>query len=541
MQQGRVQLDSDWNEQVDILLHYLQTLAADLIGPYGGPAIDLGFTIEEIKINDAPVKNDFIIRAGRYYVDGILCELEKIPIPIEVVKKGNESESKKIKVANWIFQNLEFQVNQYVEIFDEEDTKQKKIAQILNLERENQLLELNTDVGQFETKASAKVRHITTYNTQPDYPLADNNKLEPDNKYLVYLDVWERHITYIEDANEYTPGIREAALHGIDTATRSKVVWQVKATELLADELPQLQSQNAETRSRAFLEVKEKWQASNRGKLMAISKRDVDKSSNPCITTPGSRYRGVENQLYRVEIHGGRTIKNEGNRSVVGIEATFKWSRENSSVAFSIKSVEDNNNAEPKIIITLASIGKDSHFSLSEGDWVEIVDDDYILQNRAEPLFKITYIDRTSNKVTLAGKRVSKVGSSQEKHPLLRCWHKLADSSEKDKEGALLIREGEWLTLENGVQIQFQKPISQNQLNQYRTGDYWLIPARTATGDVEWPGSADHPEALPPHGIEHHYAPLAIISLNADGNVTVEDGNLQRQFKPLSMGGAPTA
>jgi len=38
MQQGRVQLDADWNEQAAILLHYLQALAADLIGPHGGPA-----------------------------------------------------------------------------------------------------------------------------------------------------------------------------------------------------------------------------------------------------------------------------------------------------------------------------------------------------------------------------------------------------------------------------------------------------------------------------------------------------------------------
>ena len=29
MQQGRVQLDADWNEQNDILLHYLRSLAAD--------------------------------------------------------------------------------------------------------------------------------------------------------------------------------------------------------------------------------------------------------------------------------------------------------------------------------------------------------------------------------------------------------------------------------------------------------------------------------------------------------------------------------
>ncbi|NJO59389.1 MAG: hypothetical protein HC836_14090 [Richelia sp. RM2_1_2] len=36
MQQGRVQVDADWNEQVSIILHYLQTLAEDLIGSHGG-------------------------------------------------------------------------------------------------------------------------------------------------------------------------------------------------------------------------------------------------------------------------------------------------------------------------------------------------------------------------------------------------------------------------------------------------------------------------------------------------------------------------
>ena len=44
-QQGRVQLDADWNEQTAIVLHYLRTLAADLIGPFAGPAGE-GFGFE---------------------------------------------------------------------------------------------------------------------------------------------------------------------------------------------------------------------------------------------------------------------------------------------------------------------------------------------------------------------------------------------------------------------------------------------------------------------------------------------------------------
>lgn len=42
--------------------------------------------------------------------------------------------------------------------------------------------------------------------------------------YVVYLDVWERQITHLEDHE-----IKEVALGGVDTATRTKIIWQVKA------------------------------------------------------------------------------------------------------------------------------------------------------------------------------------------------------------------------------------------------------------------------------------------------------------------------
>jgi hypothetical protein len=38
MQQGRVQLDADWNEQVAIFWHYLRSLTTDLVGPHWGPS-----------------------------------------------------------------------------------------------------------------------------------------------------------------------------------------------------------------------------------------------------------------------------------------------------------------------------------------------------------------------------------------------------------------------------------------------------------------------------------------------------------------------
>src|ERR1044071_4461661 len=81
LQQGRVQLDADWNEQAAILLHSLRTLAADLIGPQGGPADNLGFAIIPYP-SSSPVANDFELGPGFYYVDGIRCEAGSAGVPI---------------------------------------------------------------------------------------------------------------------------------------------------------------------------------------------------------------------------------------------------------------------------------------------------------------------------------------------------------------------------------------------------------------------------------------------------------------------------
>ena len=54
MQQGRVLLDSDWNEQTSLLLHYLRTLAADIIGPHGGPVVGCGFHIAALNLLHRP-------------------------------------------------------------------------------------------------------------------------------------------------------------------------------------------------------------------------------------------------------------------------------------------------------------------------------------------------------------------------------------------------------------------------------------------------------------------------------------------------------
>ena len=100
------------------------------------------------------------------------------------------------------------------------------------------------------------------------------------------------------------------------------------------------------------------------------------------------------------------------------------------------------------------------------------------------------------------------------------------------KDGAVPITEGttetDWIDLENGIQIQFQPGGS------YRTGDFWLIPARAAIGTIEWSGDPHNPDALAPFGTDHHYAPLWIVAVSADGKVTIDPKlDLRRKFSAI--------
>lgn len=80
-----------------------------------------------------------------------------------------------------------------------------------------------------------------------------------------------------------------------------------------------------------------------------------------------------------------------------------------------------------------------------------------------------------------------------------------------------------WLELEKGIEIKFEA-------GQYKTGDYWLIPTRHLTGQIDWPNDGPQP-AL---GIRHHYAPLAALTL-AGGTWTIQE-DLRRLFSALTGG-----
>ncbi|HVB97239.1 MAG TPA: DUF6519 domain-containing protein [Chloroflexota bacterium] len=71
LQQGRVQLDADWNEQTEIQAHLARLTTLDEIGPSGAPVDNAGLSLQ---IGGGDVQ----IGAGHFYVAGILCENENV-------------------------------------------------------------------------------------------------------------------------------------------------------------------------------------------------------------------------------------------------------------------------------------------------------------------------------------------------------------------------------------------------------------------------------------------------------------------------------
>src|SRR6266705_2729974 len=358
MQQGRVTLEADHNEQTAIALHLLRTLTGDLFGAYGGPAGGRGFFLYL-------ANSRLMIGAGHYYVDGILCECE--------AKPGG---------------------------------------------------------GEYD------------YSSQPDF----------------------------------TP-VNDAFLNRVVTLSIAHMAARL-------DPGPQI--------------------------------------PDPCTIAPDARYRGAENQLYRIEIHQAGDAGS----------ATFKWSRDNGSIVTRWLSTEGND-----LIVTNAR-------GFTAGDWVELSDDNMELGGSPGVLFKLASVQSDRLTIVPDSNKDQTIPVWQAPvNPKIRRWDQIENDAITLVQGAVRIVEmtaanPNWIDIEDGIQIQFTAG------GTYRTADYWLIPARVATGGIDWPptiGADGQPEtgpdgqlipaALAPAGIKHHYAPLGIVP---DAALGVQD--CRSCNSPLAIG-----
>jgi hypothetical protein len=320
------------------------------------------------------------------------------------------------------------------------------------------------------------------YSAQPDLPGVALPPPEGQGLYVAYLDVWRRHLTALDD-----PAIREPALGGPDTATRLRTVWQARLMRV-GDVDP------APTCAAAL----PPWEAALAAPKGTLTARLGPTTANPdpCELPPTAGFRGLENQLYRVEVH-------EGAETLAG--ARFCWSRDNGSVVTLITQFDGSG-------IVVDDLGPDEVRGFAPGQWAEIADEHSELLGRVGELVELGPIDPSTRRIEIVG-AFSTI--PLERKPRLRRWDQSLAATSAGVAAAPLppANTDQGLVLEDGVEVVLAE-------GAYRQGDYWLVPARTAisdeTGALIWPrDAASTPLPATPHGIEHHYAPLAV--LNFDG------------------------
>jgi hypothetical protein len=471
-QQGRVWLDSDWNEAVLTHLDDHRRAAADLVGIAGAPATGPGFQVRPF---DDPARQlDFLIGAGRFYVHGLECRLDA----------------------------------------------------------------------------------DTPYSAQPDFPAAPPIRLPVTNaqRAVVYLDVWERLITQIEDGS-----LLEVALGGPDTTARLKTTAQVKILPLSDDTL----------------------NGSNVGTVLPKAGQGTLRTLQPANVTPGdpcrlpdpTNFSGPENRLYRVEVHNAGDVLSLGpptnpptptrvfrsklaqdattrllvlqdnlaatqtavlqssgvanlvdddgqaetvsiaaigvvagqtqvtlatdlqgtfkvakNATLLGGVTRFKWSRDNASFAVTITGVSADGQT-----VQLSALGRDDASALRELDLVEVSDDASELGSRTGFLTTVAANpDPDALTVTLSTPLPANTFDPA-RHMTLRRWDGVGWAGDTYSDTGTPD-----MNLGDGVHVQFGG-------SDLRPGDYWVFAARTADGSVEPLSDA------PPAGPKRHVVPLAIV------------------------------
>lgn len=460
MQQGRVMLDAEANEQADIGNYLRETVARDVIGRTGAPRDDAGFRI-------GVIPGDLLISAGRFYVDGVLCECEGTwgavastsgaPITTIVLK------------APWL--GTDFVNGAWVQL-DGLHTSGSPRTEFVQLTGVNAAARQLTVAPLAQMSAVHFVRSTIRYTQQTETvgPLTPI----PAGDYLAYLHVWNRHITTVED-----PLIRETALGIPDTTTRDKVAWQVALSSPVQEckTFPSLATPG----------------------LMAARTVPPQTASNPCEIPRSAGYRRLENQLYRVEIHSGGAFN----------AATFKWSRDNGAVVFPIDAFipHPTNPANPHNQVRLRSYGLDDRLSLHVNDWVEVIDDGGEMRlSPAGTILQVLGPPQGSDPVVTLSANLT--AANFPRNPRLRLWARPDAAKAVRTLGEGANADG-YVALEDGIEVKF------STTGTYITGEHWLIPARTAvsqeTGSIEWPVSGGNPVSLPAHGIERHFAALAEV------------------------------
>lgn len=171
--------------------------------------------------------------------------------------------------------------------------------------------------------------------------------------------------------------------------------------------------------------------------------------------------------------------------------------------------------------------------------WVEVISRDAELLGEAGQLCKVIGVEAGRVTVDPAPNVVLAEGAVV----IVRRWdHRASEDVTLAADYAIPVQQAGssdgWTRLEDGIEVKFELTDERGNVASFHTGDYWLIPARVASGGIEWPeekkndGSLTQ-AALPPQGVVHHYAPLAIISVSDKKVDPANVSDCRRRFERM--------
>jgi len=458
MQQGRVQLDSDWNEWQSEYSRRIQAGTLDTIGQAVYP-ISTPNAFKITSGNNAS-GNTLFIGAGRYYVDGLLAE-----------NHGPDSQ------AAW----------------------------------DDALAEMSGSPA-FATTNTAQ----TDYTQQPYLP---NPTLPATGQICVaYLDVWQRDVTYLEDPHLIDKAVNIDTTGRLQTIWQVKLLDldNSSSTPDCSTDIPAFDALSAPPAGRLTSGLvpnatsgpcclapntgytgqenqlyRVEMHAGGTpaappaggysGALPAATPTFKWSRDNACVQTSVSAISTVTTSSGSVS---QLTVASLGRDQVLGF-AVNDW------IEITDDGYELNNQAGEIYQITGVTVATNtitlsgsvsSHFPLTGG------------QTNPNLHTRITRWDQSG--------QVCSTDTSGNLTP----WYDLRSPGAA---GVVPVPPtGTTLVLENGVTVSFDlspEPTAANP-TAFRVADYWLFAARAADGSVETITEA------PPLGINHHYAKLAIVT-----------------------------
>jgi hypothetical protein len=481
MQQGRVVLDSDFNEEAELVGEERRRAFADIVGPTGSPDegfaadLDIGdeVVIQPVSFNGEPAIDtlNYRIRPGSMYVAGLRFEHEERTISDEA---GGDP------------------------IVFQRDFLQMRAA----------------DAPQ----------------PQP----------ESTHSQLTYLHGWQQCVAATEDQE-----IRERALGGIDTSARVRRMARVEVRAVENNEdctaaWEEVRQQIEAEAGGVFDESGHELLSSARLRVTFVPGEALDPCA-PCAPDDVGRYLGADNQtirimlaapnryvwgfdnassLYRVELgeaEGGLVPV----RMITEPRDEARWPLENTVVEFlPWAALLDNNEkvaAETGVFLRVAE-GFDpdeSSFQIDQADlarldalvrqWDAAHPDLASLPNNADPNGRYLY---------------------------LRVWHRLDSENDDVLLDTAVGPNNHALLRRQGLLPEFT--------GNGRPGDFWTLTLRPNTPQQITPWNLTQGGGVSPHGPRHFYAPLSLITFRPPGpgeheNTEVVESihDCRRRFRPL--------